>query len=170
MTSELIPQAGLGIVPALCARDPPPGGGGCDTKIPHAPTSPRALIPGPKSHFSAKTSHCFLAQKWSKNGPKVVKNDQNCPQNRRNKLPGGGQEIRTNPQNIGKMAKNAPPPQCKMKMHQKSKNGYKLAKIGKKCLKKSIFPTTTSQKRPFPSKKHKKKYRLRWKKMSIPHG
>ena len=92
------------------------------------PTVQPPLYLGQNALFGKKC-HFFLAQKWSKNGPKVVKKWPKLPHNRRNKSRGSPRKS----QRIPKMSEKWPKtlPQCNMKMHQKSKNGQKSAKIGK---------------------------------------
>ena len=55
-----------------------PPGGGCYRNF---ATMPRLQRPytWAKMPKIGKKRHFFSAQKWSKNGPKVVKNGQNCP-------------------------------------------------------------------------------------------
>ena len=55
----------------------PPHGGG--QKIPKTSTQPHTLFFGGFRDFRSKKAFFFPAQKWSKNGPKLVKNGQNCP-------------------------------------------------------------------------------------------
>ena len=67
-------RTGLGIVAELYRCDPSPGG--C-----YRISSILAFCPyfRAKMPFFGQNSQKKSAQKWSKNGPKVVKNGQNCP-------------------------------------------------------------------------------------------
>ena len=82
------------------------------------------------SGFSVKKGKKKSAQKWPKNGPKMVKNGQNCP--KIGEIIGGGpHKIPTNPKNIGKMAKNAPTVQSENapKRVKMAKNDQKMVKF-----------------------------------------
>ena len=139
---SLSPPAGSGIVAELYRWDPSGGGRGTIPICPSGDSAQRYLYLGQNAIFRQKRPIFFrpkMAPKWPKSGQKWPK----LPQNLRNKLRGGAQEIRTNPTNIGKMAKNAPTIQNKnVKM---AKNRQKSSNI----IKKSIFPTSTSKKGHF---------------------
>ena len=103
----------------------------------------------------------FGKKRQKKNWPKSGQKWPKLPQNRRNKSRGSARKSQRNPKISEKWPKRLP--QCKMKMHQKSKIGQKSAKKIGKNDKKNRFSLKQLPKKGHFLKEmhHKKKNHLR---------